>query len=142
MTIPEFVEKENTKQFRYQDAFFKQIISATGITPQLILESSVLDRYLGILRDYRSTITVNDALRYKYKYAPKKVSFDIYGTTEYWFLVLHANELFSACQMSLNKPTMYLYSRDIMEVVNEIINVEKKYIQKNSAQISDYITSE
>lgn len=141
MTLTQFLEREKSKNFHMEDAYFKQILSETGATPQLVLESCILDHYLPIIREFRRKYRLNSYQVQNYKYNPKKLSYEAYGSIEYWFLIMHANELFSASQFSLEKGYMYMYVDGIQQVVNEIMNVERKYIQKNAAEVSNFITS-
>lgn len=138
MTIEEFFESERSKSFHMEDTYFKQILSETGMTPQLILESSILDNYQSILRQFIVRLPITDKFRDKYKYNPKKLAAREYDSTEYWFLILYANELYSASQFSLDKGYIYMYQKGIQQVINEIMNIERKYIQKNAASVSDF----
>lgn len=142
MTLTEFFEKESSKNFHMEDCFFKQILAETGLTPQLILESSILDRYQSLIRRFLVKVKVNEKQRYNYQFNPKKIAYQMYDNTEYWFLVLQANELFSAMDLTLDKGYIMLYQNGIQQTINEIMNVEKKYIQKNAAEISSFITSQ
>lgn len=141
MTINEFFETERSKNFHMEDTYFKQILNDTGFTPQLILESSVLDNYQSILRDFIVRLPITDKFRNKYKYNPKKLAAKEYESTEYWFLILYANEMYSATQFSLDKGYIYMYRQGIQQVINEILNIERKYIQKNAAEVSSFIKS-
>lgn len=137
MTMEQFFEMDRSKSFHMEDTYFKQILNENGITPQLILESSILDNYQSILRQFIVRLPITDEFRDKYKYNPKKLAAREYESTEYWFLILYANEMYSASQFSLDKGYIYMYQRGIQQVINEIINIERKYIQKNAALISD-----
>ena len=137
MTIEEFFETDRSKSFHMEDTYFKQILDETGLTPQLILESSILDNYQSILRQFIVRLPITDKFRDKYKFNPKKLAEKEYESTEYWFLILYANEMYSATQFSLDKGYIYMYQKGIQQVINEIMNIERKYIQKNSATISD-----
>ena len=136
MTIEQFLYNERNKDFKMENAFFKQIINETTITPQLILDSCILNRYDSIIRNFIVKLPITDKFRFKYQYNPKKLAFQEYENTDYWFLILYANELFSISQFSLDKNYIFMYQRGIQSVINEILNIEKYYIQKNSAHIS------
>lgn len=140
MTLTQFFENEKNKSFHMEDCFYKQIIYGSDI-PQLILESSILDRYDSILRDLKVKLTMNDLQIQNYKYNPKKIASELYGSSEYWFLILHANELFSASQLNLEKGFIYLYKDGVQSVINEIMNVDRDYIQKNASEISEIKTN-
>ena len=70
----------------------------------------------------------------KYKYNPKLLSFDIYGTTELWFLILEANELHSATQF--NNQVIYLFRTDVVEKMTRILNLEVDTKNYNEEEIS------
>ena len=70
----------------------------------------------------------------KYKYKPKILSYDLYGTTELWFLLLHANELYS--ESEFNTKRCFVYNVQVLSKLTEILNVEAENIKKNRADVA------
>ena len=81
--------------------------SALGIKATVNYESR-LDHFISSLNKYKSTMTLTEDLYDKYKFNPKMMSYDLYGTVDYWWLLLQANEMHSAVEF--NKRTIKYFS--------------------------------
>ena len=69
---------------------------------------------------YIYSLEMHETQRLRYWYNPKILSYDIYGTTEYWSIILYINE----CASMLDFEPTYVRLIDptkIREVVNELI---------------------
>ena len=86
------------------------------------------------LKDIKVKITLSNEEYSKYRYNPKVLSYDIYGTTELWFLILEANELHSINEF--NSRTIYLFKTDIVEKMTRILNLELDSKNYNEEEIS------
>ena len=58
-------------------------------------------------------MTLSQELYDKYEYNPKMVSYDLYDTTDYWWLLLQANEMHSAVEC--NKRKVKYYSKSALK---------------------------
>ena len=86
------------------------------------------------LKEIKIKVTLDENEYSKYRFNPKLLSYDIYGTTELWFLILEANELHSISQFDIK--TIYLFSTDIVEKMTRILNLEKAAKNYNEEEIS------
>ena len=88
--------------------------------------------YMSILSKYRYFLTniiipfqLDDALARQYLYKPKLFSYDIYGTTELWFELLHLNNWTSVIDFKPNR--IKVYEPDgLKQVINEIMILENR----------------
>ena len=83
-----------------------------GIKATVNYESR-LDYFISSLNDYKSEMTLTQELYDKYKYNPKMMSYDLYNTTDYWWLLLQANEMHSAVEF--NKRKVKYYSKSALK---------------------------
>lgn len=97
-------------------------------------------KYETELNDYLVDYKLNERQYQKYQFNPKLLSYDYYGTTEMWSLILHANEIFSACELTMNPVKMY--SPQVFELLKTILNLEKPFINENEEDIRKIITGE
>lgn len=85
--------------------------------------SSLTDKY----RDFLSTITVtielDDINMTKYRYRPKMVSEELYGTTEFWNDILILNKCKSVSEFYPRKLTVYDPDK-FKAYINEIMILE------------------
>ena len=86
--------------------------SRLGIKATVNYESR-LDYFISSLNDYKSEMTLTQELYDKYKYNPKMMSYDLYDTTDYWWLLLQANEMHSAVEF--NKRKVKYYSKSALK---------------------------
>ena len=68
-------------------------------------------------------------------YNPKRLSFDLYGTTELWALLLDINELVSVAQFNLQ--TLKVFSGSILDKLQRILNLEQEFIDQNAEDVAD-----
>lgn len=94
-----------------------------------------------ILNDYKDeidelTVTVNltDDEFLKYCYKPRMLSYDIYGDTEMFFIILFVNNICSAKEFNKRKIKM-LRKSHMEDVLSLIYNSEKYNIIKNRNKV-------
>ena len=89
-TIKEFIDNYAIDDVTFNTVFLKDVFN-TPNGKMIVNGSSVLDRYRNELSQYKTKLKLTSEEYRKYQYNPKVLSYDIYGTTEFWFLILHAN---------------------------------------------------
>lgn len=100
-------------------------------------ETNICYDYLKELLAVASKIELSDDEYEKYKYRPDILSYDLYGTTTYEFILLAINKIISPKYFTKKK--IYVIDSDyIEEVVTDIYNAEQEYLTLNR---SDYDTT-
>lgn len=79
------------------------------------------------------TLKLTDKQYRKYKFRPKTLSYDLYGTIEFAPALMQINNIVSISEFDLESPKVF--SANIKDFFNEILNKEKATIQANDAQI-------
>jgi hypothetical protein len=131
-TISDLIEYGKSLDISHDKLHFKAKIENSDGSITIINYMSLLDRYMEYLNPVIKTVTLSDAEFSKYKFQPKTLSFEMYGTTELWSLILRINNLTSAAQFTLK--TLKLPTTDIFEVLNEIIILEMDEVKKNRTE--------
>ena len=108
-TLEEFISAFNTESVRVSSFMLKDVASSDGTRQIIIAGNSIVTKYLPELLEDAETITLTNEEFYKYKYNPKRLSYDVYGTTELWSMILDLNELYSATQFNLSSLLFYFY---------------------------------
>lgn len=82
---------------------------------------SLMNKYRHFLQEIVTVkFKMSDEEFRKYKYAPKRLSFDLYGTTEYWSALLELNNCLSISDF--NKQWIKAYDpKRLPSYVNEIL---------------------
>lgn len=87
---------------------------------------NILNKYMSIIKDYFINITLTDEETSKYFYHPKKLSLDLYGTIELWFLLIKINNMTSISEF--NKKKIKIFHPDHLDVLNKIMIKEADYL--------------
>jgi hypothetical protein len=70
------------------------LTTKSGVTISEVL-NPYTSKYKDFLEAYITTTELTEDQQYKYRYSPKKLSLDLYGTTGYWSMILFLNECHS-----------------------------------------------
>lgn len=88
--------------------------------------NAIVNKYRDFFDQYVYGIEFNEAEKRKYRFAPKRLSQDLYGTTEYWSIILYINECATKLDFDTTKMA-YIYLVDgtkIKELINELLIVD------------------
>lgn len=83
---------------------------------------SLINRYMEVIKDNSTVVTLTDEQLSMYKYQPKKLCMDYYNTLEFWSLLLKLNDMTSI--FDFNKKNLLLPTNNIFDVINEIMILE------------------
>jgi len=133
-TIEEFIKEYNQETINYGTLHLKEVFQKDDGNLSILSSESVLSNYDDELKKYVVTLTLTDSEFNKFQYNPKFLSFELYNTTELWFMLLHANELYYSGQFDINP--IKVYSSDIVNIIDRILNLEKQYIDLNREDVS------
>ncbi len=133
-TITDYIKTYNEDSISFSTLHLKEVNTLSSSDKIVLLSDSILDKYDDVLKKYITTKTLTNEEYRKYQYNPKYLSYDLYGTTELWFLILHANQLYSITQFHINP--IKIYTSDILKIIESILNLEKNIIDSNEDGIT------
>lgn len=85
--------------------------------------SSLLNQYRDYLSNIIISVPLNDVLRNKYRFKPKMISDELYGTTELWDTILVLNNCFRVCEF--DPKVLKIYDPEkLKEYINTILILE------------------
>lgn len=119
--VDHFIMKDNTGKFT--------------IYPDEIL----LSKYQQELRPYLAYMRLSEKEYQVYEYNPRLFAHKIYGDPSYWFLIMWANEIYSASEFCIN-PVRF-YTKDCYRVLNSIIRIETINTDADAQKINDAIAN-
>jgi hypothetical protein len=92
---------------------------------------NVIDDYLDELKSLGLTAELTEDQVLLYRYNPKKLSFKLYETTLYHYLILRMNNMCSTHDFSLeNRRLLLLQPNTLRTIISEIYNSEKTAIYR------------
>src|SRR5574343_232748 len=133
-TISEYSKAYSDTDITFNSLHYKEKNSVDDSTSLILLNDSILDKYRNDLAEKIVTKTLTNEEINKYQYNPKRLSFDLYGTTELWGLLLEINQLQSVTEFNINP--VKVYDGSIISYINSIFSLEKPFIDQNEEEIS------
>ena len=103
---------------------------------------NVLDDYIYEMKTLAVKVQLDSKELMKYKYNPKVLSYDLYGTTEFYPFILILNDMCNIHQFDLSKKTLYLITRNVLaDSLSKIYNSNIVSIAKfNNNHLNDITT--
>ena len=100
---------------------------------------NILYTYMDEMKQKRKLVSVTESERIKYAYKPKLLSYDIYGSTEVFFLLLAMNGMFNMKQFDLSEKKFFaLTPQDASIFSSDIYNAEYQYLTLNKTTLWIY----
>lgn len=85
--------------------------------------NSIIDKYRDLLDQYIYQYTIPEEEFKMYKWNPKMLSYNLYDTTEYWYLLLAINNCVSKIDF-VNNTIKIIDPKRLTEFVNEVMILE------------------
>jgi len=117
--------KENSLNLELTNIFAKNT-NCEIIYP---IHNILRDSYRQIILRYCSKLELDDEDMIRYKYNPKKLSYDIYGGVELWHLLLWINNMTSVSQF--NRKNILVFNPAYIHILSRIIDLEEENLYKN-----------
>lgn len=137
MTIPQFIEEANNKSIRFPNYYYQKIVSEDDFHVILNLQS-IMDRYVQYIRQFIVDIELTQEEIRKYRFNPKRLSYNLYGTTAYWWSILFANQIHSIAEFDFEKDNIIkVFAQDGITAFGNVISVDKTFINENATEVSN-----
>ena len=117
-TIGQFIKKYKQQPIKFTDFFNKGVLIDDQVK-LFVNDDSILNLFDDLLKKYKIKYKMTNEEFRKYKYNPHRLAHDVYGNSEYWWLILHANELDSASEFNLQN--IWIYKADLLNILKEIL---------------------
>ena len=87
--------------------------------------------------DYNNrNITLTNEEFQKYQYQPKKLAYDLYGSTEYYYMILFINSMTNIKEFNRRRINL-MRAKDMSNVLSAIYSSESEYIERTQQLISE-----
>lgn len=87
--------------------------------------NAIINKYRDFFIPYTVRFELTEQEQSKFWYNPRLLSYDYYGTPEYWSILLYINDCASALDFKPTKLNLIL-KENIKEVINEILILQEK----------------
>lgn len=119
-TIQELIDQIETKEISYRNLHTTFCIRQNNEVIQVPYKSMIRE-YMDLMAEDAITVSLPaDEVR-MYKFKPKKLSYDLYGTVELWAGLLELNKMYSTMDLTCDKPFLVFNPETVKEKINEIL---------------------
>lgn len=95
---------------------------------------NIIYTYIDELKKYIIPIRLSEMELVRYKYKPKLLAFDVYGSTDLYFVIMVLNGIIDVRDFTMS--TINMFKKEHMNtLMSYIYNAEKAYIDQNRDQI-------
>lgn len=122
-TIQELIESVNDMEISYRNLHTTVNIKNKNEIIKIPYKS-ITREYLPFFNKTIISLPVSDSDIYTYRYKPKKLSLDLYGTTELWSALLEINNMYSITDFTLEKPIKVFEPKEFINLLNEVMILE------------------
>ena len=134
-TVEDFIELgKDIDDIQYYKFTILSKASRDAVNPILYAEHNVIYDYEEEFKQLAETVEMTDSEFNKYKYKPKLLAYDLYGSTEFFFAILFINGMYSI--KDFDKRNIKLIRKSAMsELLTAIYNAERNYLSANRSAI-------
>lgn len=121
-TLAEFIDiGNNNHEINYIDITFNENRDGLEFVVKVLLDDYVED-----LLDMTVDVDVTSEEVQKYKYNPKMLSYDLYGSTAFFYVILRLNNLCNIHDFDISSKKLKLLPKTIMSKVVSLIYSDNK----------------
>ena len=133
-TLESFINYKNLdNNVYYKDlAIFEKSIDGKSV----LLSYNILNDYRKEIFDFVIPITLTNEEFQKYQYQPKKLAYDLYGSTEYYYMILFINSMTNIKEFN-RRIINLMRAKDMSNVLSAIYSSESEYIERTQQLISE-----
>ena len=140
-TLNDFIREYSVEDLRVDAFHLKEVFFQSGMSHKIIVNGdNIADKYSVELEENKKIVEFSTKEYYKYRYNPKLLSYDIYGTTELWFFILMANEIYTITEFDFRK--VKLFDTSIIMKLNRMLELDKEFLDINSMEVMEKTQSD
>ena len=139
-TLSNFIREYGVEELRVDAFHLKEVFFQDGMNHKIVVNGdNIADKYAIELEENKKTVEFTTKEYYKYRFNPKVLSYDLYGTTEIWFFILMANEIYTISEFDFKK--LKLFDASIISKLNRMLELDKEFLEINSMEVMKEIQS-
>ena len=139
-TLSNFIREYGVEELRVDAFHLKEVFFQDGMNHKIVVNGdNIADKYAIELEENKKTVEFTTKEYYKYRFNPKVLSYDLYGTTELWFFLLMANEIYTISEFDFKK--LKLFDASIISKLNRMLELDKEFLEINSMEVMKEIQS-
>lgn len=129
-TLNQFIAMKSSDKMTYRNY---SILQRSMDDPSIVYSiDNIIYSYMDEIKSKCKLVAVTELEKLKYRYKPKLLAYDCYGSTELFFVLLAVNNMCNIKEFDLKDNTFWgLSPADLTELMNTIYRAEQQYITLN-----------
>lgn len=132
-TITDYIDGYRDLELSYETLHFKEKGKTSADEPVILLNDSLIDKYRKDLEEILITKKFTSKEQTRYYCNPWVLSFDLYGTVEYWGLLVDINGMTSVSEFT--RSTVKVFDSSLPDVLESILALEEDSIDLNTEEV-------
>ena len=123
-TIQSVINEGLESKLNIKELSIKDVIVNSAGEKFVVNMFNLYEKYYEILLDYTTTVVLDEKEYMKYRFKPKLLSYDLYGTKELHYMLLRLNYMYSVVNFDLRE--IRVFTRNVIPLINEIMIIESE----------------
>ena len=132
-TIQDIITAGIENKLTNRELSIKEVLTNSANEKFVVNLFNLFEKYYEILLDNTVIVTLSDSEYEKYRFNPKLLSYDLYGTYELHFMLLRLNHLYSVIEFDLQE--VRVFKPNIITLLNEIMVLESEEYIDNQVDV-------
>lgn len=132
-TIQSVIEEGLELKLTIKDLAFKEIIENSSGEKFVVNMFNLYEKYYELLLEHATIVVLTDEEYGKYRYNPRLLSKDLYGTPELHYMLLRLNYVYSIINFDFRE--VRVFRTNITTLLNEIMVMESEDYIDNEMSI-------
>ena len=124
-TIQELIDSIKQEEVSYRNLHTPIYLTNNNEETIRIPYKSIIRDYLPALRKTTVMSNFSEREKIKYRFKPKMLSNDLYGTPELWSALLEVNGYLSLLDLTMERPMLVFDPREFRKMLNEVMILEE-----------------
>ena len=134
-TVEDFIELgKSIDDIQYSKFAILSKASNDVENPILYAEHNVIYDYEEEFKILSQTIEMTDSEYHKYRFKPKLLAYDLYGSTELFFVILYINGMYNIKDFD-RRIIKLISKKNMTDLLEAIYNAEQNYITTNRSLV-------
>lgn len=131
-TIGDYLDGFKRQSFIMSQSFLQELLKDNTVK-EFHNEENLVNQHNSYIDEIKVKYTMTNEEYRKYKCNPWRMAHDLYENSELWFILLHANEMYSATEFT--RKTVYIYKDEIVSRLTEIRSARSDIVKINENEI-------
>jgi hypothetical protein len=132
-TIQDIISAGKELKICNRELSLKSVMTNSANEKYVVNITNLFEKYYEILLDNTVIVVLTDEEYLKYRFKPKVLSYDLYGTKELHYMLLRLNYVYSVINFDFKE--LRVFNTNILNLLNEIMILENENYIENDLDV-------